>query len=183
MNHIQIRGENVEVTQALKTYTSEKVERLERYFDEPLKKVYVKFKIYKVGQKVEVTIPLKGLTLRADEKAADLYAAIDLVIDKLERQIRKHKTKIQKRIRQKAKDKRASLLSDEKMAFLVENDEQPLVASRKKSFTLKPMSEEEAILQMELLEHEFYIFVDMETNKPSIVYKRKDGLYGLIETA
>lgn len=178
MKHIQIRGENVKVTQALKEYANEKLGRLERYFEEPFNQVYVNLKVYKVGQKVEVTIPLTGLTLRAEEKADDLYAALDLVIDKLERQIRKHKTKIQKKVRQKSQGKRIVLENTDELSF-----DETLVVSRKKSFDLKPMDEEEAILQMELLGHEFYVFVDHETNKPSIVYKRKDGLYGLIETA
>lgn len=187
MKNIQIRGENVEVTPALKTYAEEKLERLERFFTQPFNNVYVNFKIYKVGQKVEVTIPLIGLLLRAEEKSSDLYAAIDLVVDKLERQIRKYKTRIQKvRVDSFGKDNRSYLELPEEVASdnqdPINEEQESLVITRKKSLTLNPMSEQEAILQMELLQHEFFIFADSETYQPSIVYKRKDGHYGLIET-
>ena len=176
--NISFRGENLQVTQALKNYTNKKMERVERHFGQVIDNVYVKFKVYKVGQKVEVTIPITGMSLRAEETCDDLYAAIDLVVDKLERQIRKHKTKINRKARQKA-----PLIYD--LPFLPgdeDEEKEELTITRKKTLSLKPMSEEEAILQMDLLDHEFYVFIDMGTNQPSIVYTRKDGSYGLIAT-
>lgn len=176
MNHIQIRGENVEVTQSLKNYTYKKLEKLERYFGQPLETVRVNFKIYKVGQKVEVTIPATGIIVRAEETAHDLYAAIDLVVGKLERQIRKHKTKINRRVHQRA------IVDIPFIADEVEDENEDVVVARNKRISLKPMSVDEAILQMELVGHQFYVFDDMDTEQTSVVYKRKDGKYGLIET-
>lgn len=179
MKNIQVRGENVEVTPALRNYAEEKISRLERFFVNPFNNVYVNFKIYNVGQKVEVTIPLVGLVLRAEEKNSDLYTAIDLVVEKLERQIRKYKTKIQKKVRWKSIDKGKRFPEDVNSEDLIAEE---LVITRKKDLTLEPMSEQEAILQMELLHHNFFVFANNETNQTSIVYKREDGHYGLIQT-
>ncbi|MEX3623699.1 ribosome hibernation-promoting factor, HPF/YfiA family [Viridibacillus arvi] len=177
MNNIQIRGENVEVTQSLKNYTNQKLGKLERYFGKPIKDVFVNFKVYKVGQKVEVTIPISGMFLRAEETHEDLYAAIDLVVGKLEGQIRKHKTKVNRRVRESAKVIDIPFVTDD-----LNEETDDLVVVRKKTLALKPMSEDEAILQMELIGHQFYVFIDANTEQASIVYKRKDGKYGLIET-
>ena len=127
--------------------------------------------------KVEVTIPLKSLILRAEESQEDYYAAIDVVIDKLERQIRKNKTRIASTKKKEARDFAYGYIEE------IEEDEEPeeKVVKRKK-IDLKPMSEEEAILQMELLEHSFYLYKDADTDKPTLVYKRKDGDYGIIES-
>ena len=128
-------------------------------------------------QKVEVTIPLKTVILRAEETREDLYAAIDVVADKLERQIRKNKTKLQSK---KMKD----TFSKDFMLDAIENVEEENVDKivKRKKIEVKPMSEEEAILQMELLEHQFYIFKNSETNNISVVYKRNEGNYGIIES-
>lgn len=176
MFQLKVRGENIEVTPALRDYTELKLEKLTRFFDQPLTNVNVNLKVYKVGQKVEVTIPVTGITLRAEETHEDLYAAIDLVVDKLERQIRKHKTKLNRKFRhQFANEQFITSQQDEE----VEETEHEVV--RTKTFSLKPMDVEEAILQMEMLGHQFFVFNDAETNEISVVYKRKDGRYALIE--
>ena len=171
MFRYNVRGENIEVTEAIRDYVEKKVGKLERYFsDSPEATVHVNLKVYtEKTAKVEVTIPLPYLVLRAEETSPDLYASIDLVVDKLERQIRK-----------------TGRNNTKAAVFLVgeETEETPseLDIVRTKRLSLKPMDSEEAVLQMNMLGHNFFIFEDAETNGTSIVYRRKDGKYGLIET-
>lgn len=181
MNY-NIRGENIEVTTPIREYVEKKIGKLNRYFDTPPSSdVHVNLSVYNDEQRIEVTIPMPELLLRAEEQHADLYAAIDLVVDKLERQIRKHKTKVNRKFRQKGSPKYifAELEQDEKNKE--ENNEIEIV--RTKRFNLKPMDSEEAILQMDMLGHSFFVFTNAETNDTNVVYKRKDGKYGLIEPA
>ena len=182
MNY-NIRGENIEVTPALREYTEKKIAKLERYFTEtPTANVNVNLKTYtdKKG-KVEVTIPMPNLVLRAEEVHDDMYAAIDLIADKLERQIRKHKTKVNRKMREKGSlNTMFATITDEKNIPVEDDNELEVV--RQKSFDLKPMDSEEAILQMNMLGHNFYVFTNADTNRTNVVYKRKDGRYGLIET-
>jgi putative sigma-54 modulation protein len=183
MLQLQVRGENVEVTQALYEYVQRKLQKLERYFEQPLSNVRVNLKVYKVGQKVEVTIPVMGITLRAEDINVDLYAAIDVVVDKLERQIRKHKTKVNRKLRhQKVERVENTFNTDEEPEYEYSDFEGNHEVVRTKTFALKPMDVEEAILQMEMLGHQFFVFNDAATNRVSVVYERKDGRYGLIET-
>ena len=185
MIRVEIRGENIEVTDAIREHIEEKVAKLERYFnDVPNTHAHVNIKVRnnKSG-KVEITIPMKDLTLRAEEGHDDLYAAVDLVIDKLERQIRKHKTKINRKFREKNPEAdffNATAFENGAEEDKENNDEIAIV--RSKEFTLKPMDSEEAVLQMNMLGHDFFVFNDRETEGTSIVYRRKDGKYGLIET-
>ena len=176
---ILIRGEKIEVTQAIEDYVKEKINRLNKYIGDPENiKATVLVNVKGHNQKVEVTIPLKNVILRAEETRDDLYAAIDVVVDKLERQIRKNKTKLQsKKMNKISKD----LLIDAIVAIDEEKEDGFKIVKRKK-VEVKPMSEEEAVLQMELLEHQFYIFKDSETNNIAVVYKRKEGNYGIIES-
>ncbi|TCI48006.1 MULTISPECIES: ribosome hibernation-promoting factor, HPF/YfiA family [unclassified Exiguobacterium] len=180
-----IRGENIEVTPAIKDYVEKKLEKLTRYFTTPTdaQTVYVNLKVYNEKQKVEVTIPMTNLLLRAEETNLDMYAAIDLVVDKLERQIRKHKTKLNRKGRAKEGgigEYFKSLEGSEDIPAYDE-DEAELELVRTKRFTLKPMDTEEAILQMDMLGHSFFVFSDAETGNTNVVYRRKDGKYGLIE--
>lgn len=178
-----IRGEHLEVTEALRDYVEKKLSRLKRYFEAPLtSEVNVTLSVVKGLQTVEVTIPLAGVILRAEDKNNDMYASIDLVVDKLERQIRKHKTKANRKIRQEGGMR--DLFKVDTLASAVypdEDDEFELV--RTKSFDLKPMDVEEAILQMNLVGHNFFVFANMDTSKVNVVYIRNDGKYGLIEPA
>lgn len=176
--NILIRGENVEVTPALRDYVEKKVGRVERYFEpEATNDIHVTLKVLRDEHTVEVTIPLPGLLLRAEDRSADMYASIDNVIDKLERQIRKHKTKVNRRFREEGGLRTLFVES----AGGVAEEEEELKIVRTKSFHLKPMDAEEAILQMNLLGHSFFVFSNAETDEVNVVYKRKDGRYGLIE--
>jgi putative sigma-54 modulation protein len=178
-----IRGENLEVTPALREYVEKKVGRLEKYLDIPsTNDAYVTMKVHKDSHNVEVTIPMSKLTLRAEESNQDMYASIDLVIEKLERQIRKHKTKISRQIR----DTNVRELAKPSVPAIQvvnadedEDDDLPIV--RTKRFNLKPMDAEEAVLQMDMLGHNFFVFANAQNNQVNVVYKRKDGKYGLIE--
>lgn len=177
-----VRGENIEVTPALRDYTEKKISKIERHFDE-FQEARVNLKVYNEQQRIEVTIPSPHLLLRAEEANIDLYAAIDLVVDKLERQIRKHKTKAQRKLREKGSIKEflvPALEPSSSVEVLDEEDEVQIV--RTKSFNLKPMDVEEAILQMNMLGHNFFVFINAETSQTNVVYTRKDGKYGLIET-
>ena len=175
---IIIRGSKLEITEAMESYAKEKLTKLDKYIEDQEAKATVVVKVSGHLHKVEVTIPLKSLILRAEESQEDFYAAIDLVIDKLERQIRKNKTRIASSKKKEVKDFAYSYIEeiDED-----EEDDTPTVVKRKK-IDLKPMDEEEAILQMELLGHSFYLYKDSETNNATLVYKRKDGNYGIIES-
>jgi len=175
---ITLRGDKIKITEAMQEYASEKLERLDKYLDDSENvsaNLVVKVQNYK--QKVEVTIPLKNFILRAEEVQDDFYAAVDTVVDKIERQIRKNKTKLQSK---KVKDAR-EIVFDFVEDYYDEDDENDVIVKRKK-IEVKPMSEEEAIIQMELLGHQFYLYKDAETLKPALIYKRNDGHYGLIET-
>lgn len=176
-----IRGENIEVTAAIRDYVEKKINKLERYFDTPpTSDVHVNLSVYNDAQTIEVTIPMTNLLLRAEEEHADLYAAIDLVVDKLERQIRKHKTKVNRKFRQEGSPKYIfAELEREKREQEEESDEIEIV--RTKRFNLKPMDSEEAILQMDMLGHNFFVFTNAESGDTNVVYRRKDGRYGLIE--
>jgi putative sigma-54 modulation protein len=181
MNY-NIRGENIEVTPAIREYVEKKISKLERYFTEtPEANVNVNLKVYQdKTSKVEVTIPLPNLVLRAEESNGDMYAGIDLITDKLERQIRKHKTKVNRKFREKGDFVAMFETNDSAEAIDVEDD-YDLEVVRTKRFDLKPMDSEEAILQMNMLGHNFYVFTNAESNRTNVVYKRNDGRYGLIE--
>ncbi|WP_248929450.1 ribosome hibernation-promoting factor, HPF/YfiA family [Paenibacillus hamazuiensis] len=175
-----IRGEHIEVTEALKEHAQKKLSRLERYFEAPpTSEVSVTLSVVKGMQSVEVTIPLPGVMLRAEERHADMYASVDLVVDKLERQIRKHKTKVNRKVRQESGMR--DLLRVDTSYALEDEDDFELV--RTKRFTLKPMDIEEAILQMNMVGHNFFVFANSDTEQVNVVYKRNDGKYGLIEPA
>ncbi|SFL83715.1 ribosome hibernation-promoting factor, HPF/YfiA family [Salibacterium qingdaonense] len=197
MNY-NIRGENLEVTPALKSYVEKKVSKLERYFDTtPVADVHVKLQVHNTGNNIEVTIPMPNLLLRAEEEHNDMYAAIDLVVEKLERQIRKHKTKVNRKFRQNDGVKHMFKEDDiealnEEIANgglsngngLVEEEEEDVEDNqivRTKRFNLKPMDAEEAILQMDMLGHGFFVFSNSVNGDTNVVYRRKDGRYGLIE--
>lgn len=173
---IIIHGDKIKVTDAMKDYIEEKLGRLEKYLensDDVRANVIVKVKGHL--QTMEITIPLKSFILRSEETQEDFYAAVDKTIDKLERQIRKNKTKLMSRPTKPAYDFNFAMIEVEE-----EKEENKIV--KRKTIEVKPMDEEEAILQMELLGHQFYMYKDADTNKPAVVYKRNDGNYGVIES-
>ncbi len=185
MLQFNIRGENIEVTPAIRDHIEKKVEKIERYFtDGANATAMVNLKSYNHNQtKVEVTIPMKNLTLRAEERHEDMYAAIDLIVSKLERQIRKYKTKVNRKFRDRDGMGVSFAVAENDTRQQNDSEEEDFTIVRTKQFELKPMDEEEAVLQMNMLGHSFFVFTDAETNETNIVYKRKDGSYGLIETS
>jgi putative sigma-54 modulation protein len=176
---VQVRGKNgFHVTDAIEAYATNKLEKVDRFFKEDLEAVVV-CKIYKDHHKVEVTIPTKFYTMRAEVGDDDMYAAIDLTIDKLESQIRKHKSKITRSLQKK--EATSVLFSDELDLDALTRELVPTPV-KLKSIVLEEMSVEEAITALEVLGHDFYIFKNDETKKVSVLYLRNDGKYGVIET-
>lgn len=176
---IKIRGEKMKITEAMKDYVEEKLGKLDKYLEksnEVKANVIVKVKGHLVT--VEITIPLKSFILRSEETQEDFYAAVDLTIDKLERQVRKNKTRL---MSMKNQNKKSYDFNFESIEFEKEEKETNKIVKRK-TIEVKPMNEEEAILQMELLGHQFYMFKDSDTDKAAVVYKRNDGNYGVIES-
>lgn len=168
-----IRGNKIKITSAINDYIENKLGKLDKYLensDNVTASVLVKVK--GKDQTVEVTIPVKKFILRAEETHSDLYAAVDLVIDKLERQIRKNKTRIKKKT-----NKDLEFNFDFKVS---KDEEEKGKIVKRKVIDSKPMDEEEAILQMNLLGHSFFVFNNIETNEVNVLYKRKDNDYGII---
>ena len=170
-----IRGEKVEITNSIKYYIEYKIGKLDNYFENAndiLANVVIK--VRGKEQKIEITVPAMNYTLRSEESNDDLYAAIDLTVDKLERQIRKHKTKLNSKIKKNIIKNFDIDLEDDL------EDENSKIIKRKK-VDMKPMNEEEAILQMNMLGHSFFVFKNSSNNLIWVLYLRKDGSYGIIE--
>ena len=167
-----MHGKNIEVTDAIRGYIESKIGRLDKYFKDTDLEAVVNLRVRGKEQIVEVTIPASKMVLRAEEKHSDLYAAVDLVSDKLERQIRKNKTKARKNLKQ-------TIVFTDFEVDASEDVDNSIV--KRKVVDTKPMSEEEAILQMELIGHDFFLFKNDKTNELCVVYKREDGGYGILE--
>ncbi len=174
MMKYNIRGDKLTVTKSIKEYVEEKLDRLNKYY-ENYKDIDCKVIVRSKNnlQSIEVTIPLNKYILRAEVEDRDLYKSIDLVVDKLEGQIRKNKTRLKKRY-DKNKDDVLILFDN------IEDIESDDSISKRKDIDTKPMDEEEAILQMNLLNHEFFVFKNTDEDCVSVVYKRKDNTYGII---
>ena len=166
-----IRGDN---TKSIKEYIESKLSKLDKYFNNDDFTATVLTKKEGRNQKIEVTIPTNTFTLRNESVNEDLYAAIDNVVDKLERQIRKNKDKINKKHNKKVIEDFELILEDE---F---TEEEKVV--KRKNLELKPIDEEEAIIEMEMLGHNFFVYNDSDSGKICVLYKRKSGNYGIIET-
>lgn len=177
MIKFSIRGENLEVTDALRSYVEEKIAKIEKYFNEDQElNAKVNLKVYREKTaKVEVTIPIGSITLRAEDVSQDMYGSIDLVADKIERQIRKNKTKISKKHQEKVPT--GQLFAEEGE----ESEITEVKVVRTKQVDAKPMDIEEAKLQLELLGHDFFIYVDATDHTTNVLYKREDGDLGLLE--
>ena len=174
-----IRGKNVEITPALRDYVEKRIGKVTRYFKE-VGEISALLSVSKDRQKVEVTVPVQGVLLRGQEVTDNMYTSIDLVIEKLDRQIRKHKTKMQRRFRDGTLLDEA--FSAPAFAPSIPDDESEFPVVKKKRFTVRPMDVQEAIMQMNLLNHDFFVYRDADTETVSVVYRRKDGKYGLIES-
>ncbi|MBS7009336.1 ribosome hibernation-promoting factor, HPF/YfiA family [Anaerostipes sp.] len=173
MNFI-ISGKNIEVTEGIKAAVEEKLGRLDKYLTDDID-IIVTLSVQKERQKIEVTIPMKGHIIRAEQDSADMYVSIDLVIDILERQIRRYKTRLMSKKYESAGLKQEFIDKDED----VDDDEIRIIRSKK--FAIKPMDVEEACIQMDLLGHNFFVFRNADTFEVNVVYKRKGSTYGLIE--
>ena len=173
--NINISGKNITVSDYLRRVTGKKARKLERYF-KPDTEMQVTLSIEKSRHIAEITVVAEGVVLRAEEATGDLYSSIDVALKKLERQMRKHRTKLAKRLHEEAfSEDTVYDYYDE--AF--DEDEPQIV--RNKKFALRPMTEEDAAVQLELLGHNFYVFRNANSNEVNVIYKRADGNYGLIE--
>lgn len=177
-----VRGKNIEITPSLREYVEKRVGKVTRYF-ENVGDISVLLTVSKGRHIVEVTVPVQGgILLRGEEATMDMYTSIDLVVEKLERQIHKQKTKLARRFR--GGGFRAEALqtpvAPENQETAGDDDEYKVVKTKR--FLVKPMDVQEAIMQMNLLNHNFFVFRDAETEEVNVVYKRTDGNYGLIES-
>lgn len=173
---IQFRGKNIQVTNALKEHVEKKLGKLDKYFDNP-PEATVTLSVERERHRVEVTLPLNGYLLRGEEELFDMYSAVDQVVDKLEKQMEKYKTRLSKQ--NKGLSIKDIAVNSNSVDRATEDDEPRLV--RTKRFAMKPMSVEEAIMQMNLLGHSFFVFTNAETEEVNVVYRRNDGDYGVIE--
>lgn len=169
-----ISGRNIDITDGLRTAVEDKLGKLERYFTADTE-IIVTLSVEKERQKIEVTIPVKGNIIRSEQVSNDMYVSIDLVEEVIERQLRRYKTRLIAQT-QNVESFSASFLESED-----EPENEGIKIVKTKKFAIKPMDAEEACLQMELLGHSFYVFFNSETEETNVVYKRKDGTYGLIE--
>lgn len=175
---VTIRGHKIEVTQAQKQFIEEKLTKLEKYFTNKEEVIVnVLIKQYDFQSRVEVAIHAEKYVLRADERQNDIYAAVDVVLDKLERQIRKHKTKLNKKIKERLPMADAFFVAESESA----DEAKKMDIIKEKKIELRPMDVEEAILQLQLIDHDFYFFLEANTNQPMVVYKRKEGQFGIIQ--
>lgn len=172
---ITVMGKNIVITDGLKSAVETKLSKLDKYFN-PDVELNATLSVQKNKKIIEVTIPFNGVILRGEEINQDMYAAVDIVLEKLERQIRKQKTKLQ---RKKHGDALKFQFIPEYTPRGDENIDSKVVKNKK--FPMKPMNDEEALLQMELLGHSFFVYTNAETDEVNVLYKRKDGHYGLIE--
>jgi putative sigma-54 modulation protein len=170
---VTVNGKNIEITEALREYAEKKVSKVGKFFEKSPRGAQVTLSTERGKHIVDITIQVNGLLLRGEEKTNDMYASIDGAVEKIERQVQKYKTKINRRFREDNKVVITPLNTQEEAA-------EPQV-KRTKRFAMKPMSVEEAIMQMDLLSHDFYVFTNGESEQVNVVYKRKDGNYGLIE--
>ncbi len=175
-----VRGKNMEVTPALREYVEKRVGKVTKYF-EHVGEITVLLTASKGRHIVEVTVPVdKGVILRGEEATMDMYTSIDLVVDKLERQIQKHKTKLQKRFRGGGfKSEMVAEEAGRPQTHIDESAEYTVVKTKR--FAVKPMDVQEAIMQMNMINHDFFVFRDSDTEEVSVVYRRTDGNYGLIQ--
>ncbi len=168
---VQVRGKNIDVTPALRDYVEKRLGKLDRFL-ENMGEAIATLVVEGDSHKIEVTIPVNGMLLRGEEATAEMYSSVDLVVEKMERQIERYKGRINRR------NGRALANTVETERF--DDDESPQIIKTKR-FAIKPMVLDEAIMQMNLLGHDFFVFSNAETEQTNVVYKRKDGNYGLIE--
>ncbi|MEW5945065.1 MAG: ribosome-associated translation inhibitor RaiA [bacterium] len=180
---IVIKGNNIRLTEALKNYVREKIGRLKKYFEgiksAEVELTYQDSRSADKTQKVEVTLSANGVIFRCEEASVNMYASIDIAAEKLERQLRRFKQRLYQRsrvLRGAKKDSAAKPPSQPRAA----DEPEPKIVKMKR-FAVKPMEPLEASLQMEMLNHNFFVFLNSESEQVNVIYKRNDGNYGLIE--
>ncbi len=171
---VNVKGRNIEVTPALKEYVEKKITKVTKQF-KTVGDISAVLKVEKGNHIVEITVPASGILLRAQETTKDMYSSIDLVVEKIERQIHKYKTRLMKRKYSNFAD-----LPSAPAEHPASVDEGEFEIIKNKRFTMHPMTPEEAILQMNLLNHDFFVFFDPDLGSTNVVYRRKDGKYGLL---
>lgn len=171
--NVNVRGKNIDVTPALKDYVEKKITKITRQF-KTVGDISAVLKVEKGNHIVEITVPASGILLRAQENTKDMYSSIDLVVEKIERQIHKYKTRLMKRKYNNFRDAAIPATG------VVADSDGEFKIIKNKSFTMHPMTVEEAILQMNLLNHDFFIFYEPDFGGANVVYRRKDGNYGLL---
>lgn len=167
---VTVKGRNIEVTPALREYVEKKMAKFERMLED-ITEAVVTLSSTKGNDRVELTVPLRGIVLRCEEETDDMYTSMDLVVEKLERQVRKYKTKLAKKTKTVVKPSMDDIVP-------IEEEEAPV---KVKKFPAKPLSVDEAIMQMNLSGHTFFAFTNQDTGKINVVYARRDGKYGLLE--
>ncbi|QSX05060.1 ribosome-associated translation inhibitor RaiA [Sedimentibacter sp. zth1] len=173
--NITVYGKNIQLTDALKEVTTKKIGKLDKFFYKNIQAKVV-LSVERKKQKVEVTIPFNGRILRVEEVSDDMYSSVDDAVEALEKQIRKHKTKLEDKMHSNES------IKFENIEPLIDDElEEDFKIVKTKRFAIKPMNVEEAILQMDLLKHDFFVFINGDTDEVNVVYKRKDDNYGLIE--
>lgn len=181
---IMTYGKNMDITPSLKEYAEEKVNKLQKYFEDVPIEVQISLEVEKDRHIVEVTAFVNGIILRGEEVTGDMYASIDGVVEKLERQIHKYKTKIHRKLIERKQEYKEEYMEERREEILKgheEEDEYDPKIVRTKRFAMKPMDPKEAAMQMDLLGHDFYVFSNANTDEVNVVYKRNDGDFGLIE--
>jgi putative sigma-54 modulation protein len=175
MMNVNISSKNLKASDYLLDKIESKFQKLDKYFRGDTE-AHVTLSLEKGRQSIEATITAKGVVFRAEDNSSDIYGGIDKVVDRLASQVAKHKKKLVKRHKDKG------ILNFDDIPDIEASEEDPLAIARRKKFLLHPMSPEEAILQMELVGHAFFVFLNMETDSVGVVYKRNDDTYGLLET-
>lgn len=183
---VLVKGRNFHITPALKDYAEEKIQRVGHYFDSIIK-AEVELSVEKNrrignGQRAEVTIFTKGPVVRGHESATDMYAAIDLVVEKIERQVKRYKNRLTHAARKNSRETHRHMepLSEVPEDIVLDDEGEGAIVKTKR-IEVKPMSPEEATAQMDLLGHDFFVFTNSDTEEMNVVYRRRDGHYGLIE--
>jgi len=183
--NITVYGKNFDVTPSLKDYARDKMQKLEKYFEDIPMEVHITMEVEKERHIVEVTAYVKGLILRGEEETTDMYASLDGVIDKVERQIHKYKTRIHNKMIERKQEYKEEYMEEREEMIRKrkepEEDEFEPKIVKTKQFAMKPMDVQEAVMQMDLIGHDFFVFSNADTNEVNVVYKRRDGNYGLIE--
>jgi putative sigma-54 modulation protein len=174
---IAVTFRHMESSDAVRNYVEEKLARVKKYIEDPID-AQVVLSVQKINHRAEVTMVAKGLTMKSAEETSDMYAAVDLMVDKIERQLKRYKEKLKRHKGSSGPQRRL-----EKTIFAATSVDAEVAAPeiiRSHSFSIKPMSVEEAVMQMDLLEKEFLVFTDANSEEMNVVYRRKDGNYGLI---